>query len=56
MKSDEIRLRNVSPKLKIELVNIAKNQGTSLGALIKPYLRKIIDDHPSHMRQEPPKH
>ncbi len=54
--STEIKIKGVPPKVKEELRNISKNLGTNLGDFLKPYLRKILDEYPQNMRQEPPKH
>jgi len=50
MKSDEIRIRGVSESLKTDLMNISKNVGVSLAALLKPELRKIAASFPEHMK------
>jgi hypothetical protein len=49
-KSDELRLRGISGKLKEELVNIAENEGINLSALLRPKLRQIVDSYPQQMK------
>lgn len=49
-KSDELRLRGISGKLKEDLQTIARNEGVNLSALLKPRLRQIVDSYPPQMR------
>jgi hypothetical protein len=51
-KHDEIRIYGVSPKLKTDLYNIAKNTGVTLASLLKPKLREIAESYPTQMKQE----
>jgi hypothetical protein len=49
--SDELRLRGVSKEVKEDLINIAKNSGLTLSALLKPRLRDIRDSYPENLRR-----
>lgn len=49
-KSDELRLRGISGKLKEELTIIAENEGINLSALLRPKLRQIVDSYPQQMK------
>jgi len=51
-KKDEERIvvKNIRPEVKNELVAIAKNEGLTLSAFLKPHLRKIRDSYPLNMR------
>jgi hypothetical protein len=50
-KSDELRLRGISGKLKDDLVTIAENEGVNLSALLRPKLRQIVESYPAQMKQ-----
>jgi len=47
-----IEISNVSPEVKRDLTNIAKNEGVSLAQFLKPKLREIRDSYPEKMRQD----
>lgn len=53
---NEIRIQNVNNKVFEEINNIAKNQGITLAAFMKPELRKIVDSYPDKLKQPPLKY
>jgi predicted DNA-binding protein len=48
--NDELRLRRISPTLKKDLKNIAKNTGITMASFIKSKLREIVDSYPEQMK------
>lgn len=48
---DYIRIPNVPVEVKQDLQAIAKNEGTTLAALLKPVLRQVRDSYPEYMRK-----
>ena len=52
-KSDELRLRGVSNKIKDDLKAIAKNKGISMNDYVKLKLRDMIDSEPAHLKRAP---
>lgn len=50
-KHDEIRIYGVSAQVKKDLINISKNTGVTLAALLKPKLREIAESYPESMRR-----
>lgn len=48
----EIRITNVSHKMKSELKNIARHYGLSMSSFLKPKVRELIDSHPIHIREK----
>ncbi len=49
----ELRVRGVSDKIRNDLINIAKNHGTTLSDFLKPKLREIADSYPEKMKTPP---
>lgn len=47
----EIRIKHVTPQMREDLRNIAKNIGVTLSAMLKSKLRDIRDSYPEHLRK-----
>lgn len=50
--NNEIRVTNVSKKVKKDLINIAKYNGLTLTQFLKLKFREIVDNTPEHMKKE----
>jgi hypothetical protein len=49
--SFQIKVKGVPEDIYNDLMNIAKNNGTPLSAILRPKLREIRDSFPLHLRQ-----
>lgn len=47
----ELRIRNVSESIKEAIDNIADAYGITTPNFLKAQLKKIVDDHPDHMKK-----
>lgn len=48
---NEVRVRSVPEKMKIELKNISDHTGKTISALMRPKIRELIDSYPEHYRE-----
>ena len=46
----QIKVKGVPEDIYNDLMNIAKNNGTPLSAILRPKLREIRDSYPPHLR------
>ena len=46
----EIRIRGVSKNLVNQLSNISKNLSTDISNILKPKIRELVDNYPSHLK------